>query len=91
MKKAATFYCRGFEAGASDGSRTRDLMITSQVLYQLSYAGNNYLNIHVERKNATAATEKINERGEQCESNVRWNNCKSACIRCKMAIIPYIM
>ena len=58
MKKAATFYRRGLEAGASDGSRTRDLMITSQVLYQLSYAGNISINIHAERKIATAEMEK---------------------------------
>ena len=25
--------------GAGDGTRTRDLLITSQLLYQLSYAG----------------------------------------------------
>ncbi len=30
------FYCRKF--GAGDRSRTRDLLITNQLLYQLSYA-----------------------------------------------------
>ena len=33
-------------------------MITSQVLYQLSYAGNISINIHAERKIATASNEK---------------------------------
>ncbi len=50
--------CRTLKAGASDGSRTRDLMITSQVLYQLSYAGNISINIHAEQKIATASNEK---------------------------------
>ena len=50
--------CRTLKTGASDGSRTRDLMITSQVLYQLSYAGNISINIHAERKIATASNEK---------------------------------
>ena len=32
---------RGTEAdGAGDGTRTRNLLITNQLLYQLSYAGN---------------------------------------------------
>ena len=30
---------RGFEYGAGTTNRTRDLLITSQLLYQLSYAG----------------------------------------------------
>ena len=30
---------RGFEYGAGTKSRTRDLLITSQLLYQLSYTG----------------------------------------------------
>ncbi len=30
---------RGFEYGAGTRSRTRDLLITSQLLYQLSYTG----------------------------------------------------
>ena len=46
------------KTGASDGSRTRDLMITSQVLYQLSYAGVISNNIHAERRIATASNEK---------------------------------
>ena len=28
-----------FKTGADDGTRTRDLLITSQLLYQLSYTG----------------------------------------------------
>ncbi len=30
---------RGFEYGAGTRNRTRDLLITSQLLYQLSYTG----------------------------------------------------
>ena len=32
-------FIRGFEYGAGTTNRTRDLLITSQLLYQLSYAG----------------------------------------------------
>ena len=28
-----------FKSGAEDGTRTRDLLITNQLLYQLNYAG----------------------------------------------------
>ena len=44
----AQAFCRAFEAfqmhptadaGASDGTRTRDLVLTKDVLYQLSYQG----------------------------------------------------
>ena len=31
--------CTDQTAGAGDGNRTRDLLITNQLLYQLSYAG----------------------------------------------------
>jgi hypothetical protein len=30
-------------SGAGDGTRTRDLLITNQLLYQLSYASTNFL------------------------------------------------
>ena len=38
-KKAPYFY-EAFLFGAGTKSRTRDLLITSQLLYQLSYTGN---------------------------------------------------
>ena len=41
-KKAAKkppHFCGGLENGAGDGTRTRDLLITNQLLYQLSYTG----------------------------------------------------
>ena len=31
--------CQGGQDGAGDGTRTRNLLITNQLLYQLSYAG----------------------------------------------------
>ena len=34
---------RGGENGAGTKNRTRDLLITSQLLYQLSYAGNIFI------------------------------------------------
>ena len=39
IKKPSTHKSQGPKSGASNRSRTDDLMITSQVLYQLSYAG----------------------------------------------------
>ncbi len=38
-KKKARTYVRAFLYGAGTKSRTRDLLITSQLLYQLSYTG----------------------------------------------------
>ena len=38
-KPNKTYVLRGFLTGASNRVRTDDLMITNQVLYQLSYAG----------------------------------------------------
>ena len=32
-------HCRGDNNGASNGTRTRDLVLTKDVLYQLSYRG----------------------------------------------------
>ena len=40
QKKKASIKTRFFKFyGADDGTRTRDLMITNQLLYQLSYTG----------------------------------------------------
>ena len=35
----APFFYALYETGAGNRSRTRDLLITNQLLYQLSYAG----------------------------------------------------
>jgi hypothetical protein len=39
QKKGLTKYSQAFDlSGAGDGTRTRDRLITNQLLYQLSYA-----------------------------------------------------
>ena len=40
-KKGCCGTCVGDGGGAGDGTRTRNLLITNQLLYQLSYAGKN--------------------------------------------------
>jgi hypothetical protein len=37
IKKALVNYLRPLEYGAGDGNRTRDRLITNQLLYRLSY------------------------------------------------------
>lgn len=47
--------------GAGDGTRTRNLLITNQLLYQLSYAGNNARSV-AQRSGRDKRTGYIRER-----------------------------